>query len=589
MVRHAEDITSVERIAELERTIASLREDSEVAHALLGLSGALAEVRSLEQTLDQACGMVRELLGAERCFSATWIPGQQRFEINSKVGFDDDDSLTGLQALGEDPNGIPLLRRALSERAPLLIGDTVAEGLLTPEEARARRCAAYVGLPLIRWGEEFGGLAVTYPEPRLFTSKEESLARGIARTVGVALANARQFNLLQTLRQFGEKVGSKLSLQRVINEVASGASSLLHGDGAWIYFLDASSRELVVTGHEPIPVEVLTRLDITNELWAPLAMGKAIPITNLEGVAPGAAGPISAVIAPIPGIDTSLLGAVLVLFERSLVLGADDVEALSVLAGQSAMAIDNAQRFERQQRVARSLQQGLLSTEMPELKDCSIGTVYEPAGGDAEIGGDFFDVFDLPDGRVAIAVGDVSGKGAEAAAQTAMAKYMLRAFATRNASPTSALFHLNNALVKSFDDEKFITLLYGVFDPEAYEMTIGRAGHPPPLIYRYDSATVEAIEVPGTMLGCFPDETFDQQVVHLDSGDVFVAYTDGILEARESDRLYGRWRLEKALAHYASSFWVDDLARRLYQDAESFGTIADDTIVFTLGCRVAPK
>ncbi|MDQ3962567.1 MAG: SpoIIE family protein phosphatase [Actinomycetota bacterium] len=588
MVRQAVDITGGERIAELERTIASLREDSEVAHALLGLSGALAEVRSLEQTLDQACAMVRDLLGAERCFSATWIAGQQRFQINSHVGFDDE-GIELMQSLADNPEGLHLLRQALKERTPLLIGDTVRMGAFSPEEAQARRAMAYIGLPLIRWGEEFGGLGITYPEPRVFTSKDEALARGIARTVGVALANARQFVLLQTLRRFGEKVGSKLSLQRVIDEVASGARSLLHGDGAWIYFLDASSRELVATGHHPVPMEVLNRLDITNELWSPLTSGKAIPITNLEEVAPSATGPMSAVIAPIPGIDTTLLGAVLVLFERSLVLGADDVEALSVLAGQSAMAIDNAQRFERQQRVARSLQQGLLSTEMPELKDCSFGAVYEAAGGDAEIGGDFFDVFDLPDGRVAIAVGDVSGKGAEAAAQTAMAKYMLRAFATRNPAPTSALFHLNNALVKSFDDDKFITLLYGVFDPEAYEMTIGRAGHPPPLIYRYDSGTVDAIEVPGTMLGCFPDETFDQQVVHLDSGDVFVAYTDGIVEARESDRLYGRWRLEKALAHYASSFWVDDLARRLYQDAESFGTIADDTIVFTLGCRVAPK
>ncbi|HEV3472357.1 MAG TPA: SpoIIE family protein phosphatase [Actinomycetota bacterium] len=588
MVREAVEITSGERIAELERTITSLREDSEVAHALLGLSGALAEVRSLEQTLDQACAMVRDLLGAERCFSATWIAGQQRFEINSHVGYDED-AIALLHTLSDEPDGLPLLRRALSDRTPLLIGDTVAAGLFTPEEAEMRRCAAYIGLPLIRWGEEFGSLGLTYPEPRQFTSKEEALARGIARTVGVALANARQFNLLQTLRQFGEKVGSKLSLQRVIDEVASGARSLLHGDGAWIYFLDASNRELVVTGHEPLPIEILARLDITNELWAPLAAGRAIPITNLEEIAPSSSGPISAVIAPIPGTESALLGAVLVLFERSLLLGADDVEALSVLAGQSSMAIENAQRFERQQRVARSLQQGLLSTEMPELKDCSFGAVYEPAGGDAEIGGDFFDVFDLPDGRVAIAVGDVSGKGAEAAAQTAMAKYMLRAFATRNPAPTSALFHLNNALVKSFDDDKFITLMYGVFDPESYEMTIGRAGHPPPLIYRFGTGTVDAIEVPGSMLGCFPDETFDQQLVHLDAGDVFVAYTDGIVEARESDRLYGRWRLEKALAHYASSYWVDDLARRLYQDAESFGRIADDTIVFTLGCRVAPK
>ncbi|MDQ4065314.1 MAG: serine/threonine-protein phosphatase, partial [Actinomycetota bacterium] len=290
-----------------------------------------------------------------------------------------------------------------------------------------------------------------------------------------------------------------------------------------------------------------------------------------------------------PGPDHALLGAVLVLFERNLTLGADDVEALSVLAGQSAMAILNAQRFERQQRVARSLQQGLLSTEMPQLADCTLGAVYEPAGGDAEIGGDFFDVFDLPDGRFGIAVGDVSGKGAEAAAQTAMAKYMLRAFAARNAAPSSALYHLNNSLIKSFDDDKFISLVYGVFDPETKEIVIGRAGHPAPLIYRYETRTVEAIEGGGSILGCFPEETFEQETVRLGEGDVFVAYTDGLVEARDGSRLYGRWRLEGALAHYASSFSVAELARRLYQDAQSFGTVGDDTIVFTLGCRVAPK
>ncbi|MGH2807593.1 MAG: GAF domain-containing SpoIIE family protein phosphatase, partial [Actinomycetota bacterium] len=561
---------------------------SEVAHALLGLSGALAEVRSLEDTLQLAVGMVRELLGAERCFSASWIAGRERFEITGHVGFDDPESEERLYTLAHRPGGLPLLRASLKSRAPMLIGDTVGDGVFSVDEAETRRAYAYVGLPLIRWGEEFGVIGLTYPEPRRFTSKEESLARGIARTVGVALANARQFNLLQTLRFFGERVGAKLSLQRVITEVARGARELLHGDGAWIYFLDPSSRSLVVTGHDPLPVEGLAHIDITTEIWSPLAQGKAIPITHVEEVVPHPTGPMSAVIAPIPG-TTSLLGAVLVLFDRNLTLGADDVEALSVLAGQSAMALENAQRFERQQSVARRLQEGLLATDMPTLPDYSFGAVYEPAGGDEEIGGDFYDVFDLPDGRIAIAVGDVSGKGAEAAAQTAMAKYMLRAFATRNSAPSSALFHLNNSLYKSFGEDKFLSLTYGVLDPVTNRMVIGRGGHPAPLVYRYATGTVDAIEPPGSLLGCFEDENYDQATVDLSSGDVFVAYTDGIVEAREGPRLYGRWRLEKALAHYASSFGVDALARRLWEDAKDFGTIGDDTIVLTLGCRVAPK
>jgi GAF domain-containing protein len=565
----------------------SLREDSELANALLGLSGALSEVRSLEQTIDLAVRMVNELMGADRCFAATWIPGQQRFQVTGQVGFEGA-QLDQLYELAELPDGLPLLRQALTQRAPLIIGDTVTQGHLTMNDAKLRTSRAYVGLPLIRWGEEFGGIGLLFQEPRNFTPKDEALARGIARQVGVALANARQFNLLQTLRMFGEKVGSKLSLKEVVTGIVDGARELLSGDAAWVYFLDSSSDSLVAANHLESPVPGLARIDLTNEIWVGLRQGKAVPITNIEDLIESPTGPMSAVIAPIPGSE-GLLGGVLVLFDRSLTLGADDVEALSVLAAQSALAIENAQRFERQQRVARSLQDGLLTTEIPEMGSCTFGAVYEPAGGEAEIGGDFFDVFDLPDGRLAVVVGDVSGKGAEAAAQTAMAKYMLRAFATRNASPSSALFHLNNALLKSFPEDRFMTIMYAVMDPETNQFTIGSGGHPAPLVYRYASSAVEAIEVSGSILGAFEDQSYEQNVFELSEGDVFVAYTDGLVEARNGPKLYGRWRVERSLGHHASSYSVEDLARRIYDDARDFGTVTDDTIVFTLGCKVSPK
>lgn len=588
MVRDAAEVSAVERIAELEHTIRSLREDSEVAHALLGLSGALAEVRSMEETLHLAVRLVPELLGADRCFSATWIATQERFEITAHHGFEPR-MLDRLYTVAAEPDGLSLQREALRTRAPFLIGDTAAEGAFSPEEAELRGTRAYIGLPLVRWGEDFGCLGVGYAAPRRFTAKDEALARGIARTVGVALANARQLRLLQTLRLFGERIGAKLSLRRVVDEVADGARRLLNGDASWIYFVDPPSNSLVVTGAEPLPVEGLGRLDITADIWRPLTQGKAIPITNVEEIIDDPAGPMSAVIAPISGSDSPLLGAVLVLFNRTLPLATEDVEALSVLAAQSAMAIDNAQRFERQHRVARSLQEGLLTTEMPELEDFAVGTVYESAGEASEIGGDFFDVFDLPDGRIGFAVGDVSGKGAEAAAQTAMAKYMLRAFATRNPAPSSALYHLNNALMKSFGEDRFLSVVYAVLDPATKRMVIGRGGHPAPLVYRYQTHGVEAIEAGGILLGCFEDENFEQVPVDLDDGDVFLAYTDGLVEARDETRLYGRWRLEKALGHFASSFSVERLARRLYEDAKEFGTIVDDTVVLTLGRRMAPK
>lgn len=583
------NVSEVERarIQELERVVASLREDSELGNALLGLSGALAEVRSLEQTIDLAVRMVRELMGADKCFVAAWIPGRQSFEVRAHLGFEGE-TLDRLVEVAERDEGLPLLRAALEQRSPLLVGDT-ADTSLAVGDAKAIGARAYVALPLIRWGEVFGGIGLLFESPRDFAAKDEALARGISRQVGAALANARQFNLLQTLRLFGERVGSKLALQAVVHEIVSGARELLSGEDAWVYFLDASTGSLVAAGYSEPPIPALSRIDLTNELWNGLVEGKAVPITNVEQLMDAATGSASAVVAPIPGSDGQPLGGVLVLFQGELTLGADEVEALSVLAAQSALAIENAQRFERQRRVARSLQEGLLTTEMPDLGECSVGAVYEPAGGEAEVGGDFFDVFELPDQRYAIVVGDVSGKGAEAAAQTAMAKYMLRAFATRNPSPSSALFHLNNALYKNFPPDKFMTIMYAVFDPTTNHFMIGSGGHPPPLVYRYGDRSVEPIEVSGGILGAFVDQSFEQESFELGDGDVFVAYTDGLVEARSGPKLYGRWRVEKSLAHHASTMSVEDLARRLYDDAREFGTVTDDTIVFTLGCKVTPK
>ncbi len=234
--------------------------------------------------------------------------------------------------------------------------------------------------------------------------------------------------------------------------------------------------------------------------------------------------------------------------------------------------------------MARSLQAGLLRTDMPVMKTCQMDATYEPASSESDIGGDYYDAFDLPDGRVAMVVGDVSGKGAEAAAHTAMAKYMLRAFAIRNPGPSSVLFHLNNALVQGLDEDKFTTLMYAVLDTETHRCRLALGGHPAPLLYRAEQHAVEAVEAEGSIVGAFPDERFEQVDFDLGPGDTLVAYTDGLIEARRPDGdMYGRERVAQSLLRNAS-LKGRDLTTRIYEDARSFGTVWDDTVVFALSC-----
>ena len=579
--------TSEERLHELERTIESLREDAEVMHVLLGLASALAEVRTVDATLEKAVRMIPEVFSADRCFAARWDEAMGQFDLLAHFGYDQDES-DALVIMCKEGK-LPLLATALRERAPVFSADAAHDARINPDEVEQRQLGALIGIPLLRWGEEFGGIAVEFRAPHAFSNKDVSLARGIARQVAVALANARRFNLLQNLRSFGLKIAdSKLNLASATREVAAGAAELLNADAALVCFLDSQSRTLVLAGHHEAPqavAEQAARIDLTSPPWNGLLEGRTLSLTDLDATLGVEDGPVSAVATSILGTETPVLGAIVLLFNRSFELGPEEADALDVLAAQAATAMENAQRFERQRRVARSLQEALLSTEQPNLEVCEFAAVYEPATTEADVGGDFYDVFELPSGDIAAVVGDVSGKGAEAAALTAMAKYMLRAFAMRDPNPSSVFFHLNNALLQGFTEDRFTTCAYALFDPQARACKVALAGHPPPLIYRRATGKVESLSPQGSILGVFEDSQFAFSEFELQEGDIYVVFTDGLIEARNNGDLYGRERVIESLAKHAPVLPADQLARAIYNDANAFGSIGDDTVVFTFICK----
>ena len=582
-----EGATLEERIARLERALASVQEDARVAHILLGLSSAVADVRTDEQTLEEAVRIVPELFRGERCFAATWDQAAGRFRVRARTGYDTD-AARALDRLAARPDSLPLVAEALREDSPLLIHDTSADARMVAVEAKGRGVGAYVGIPLRGWGDEAGGLVVELARPRCFGPSDESLARGISRQVGVALANARRFHLLRGLRSFGLRVGSRLRLAPVIKEIVAASVELLNAHSSRLYFLDTDKRSYVAAGDHNLPADVADKLNhlvVASAPWSRLHQGEAVVINDLAAELDLGDGLLCAVASPMEGSGREPLGVLIVFFDRSFRLGQEETEALRVASAQAATAIENARRFERQRRVARSLQEGLVSTSMPTFRGCEIKAVYEPASSesDVDVGGDFFDAFELPDGRIALVIGDVSGKGAEAAAQTAMAKYMLRAFATVDPEPEVVLFELNNALLQGLDEDRFTTLAYGVFDPSDGSCRVAIGGHPAPMVLRKDTGEIDQFEHGGMVLGAFEDLEFDGESVKLENGDVVVAFTDGLVEARVGNDLYGRDRVTESLKRH-SSRPPADLVRRLLDDAKAFGSVSDDTVVLALMC-----
>ncbi|WP_407285484.1 SpoIIE family protein phosphatase [Streptomyces sp. BP-8] len=220
------------------------------------------------------------------------------------------------------------------------------------------------------------------------------------------------------------------------------------------------------------------------------------------------------------------------------------------LARRAASSADNAHQFTDRVRLARDLQAGLLPPALPRIPGAGLAASYHPAGEGLDVGGDFYDVFPLPDDRWAFMIGDVCGRGAAAATTTGMVRHTARAAARLLTDPAAVVAAINGALAQSTTEDNFVSLVYGELRRSASGLTLDliRAGHVPPLIRRADG-TVEVIAEPGLLLGIAPDFDGTSCRVDLRPGDSLVLVTDGITEARASDgEFFDEHRLADALA-----------------------------------------
>jgi sigma-B regulation protein RsbU (phosphoserine phosphatase) len=200
----------------------------------------------------------------------------------------------------------------------------------------------------------------------------------------------------------------------------------------------------------------------------------------------------------------------------------------------------------RARGLARTLQQTLIPPAPPDVPGLDVAAAYRPAGNGDEVGGDFYDVFEIGTGDWVVVVGDVCGKGVEAAAVTALARHTLRGAAIR-LPPAQSLDALNDALLAR-DISRFCTVvmlrlrrLNG-----NWSVTISCGGHPQPFLLRARHVPTR-VGVPGSLVGVLDDATFVDQHVPLQPGDALVLYTDGVTEGRRGDEFYGEERLSAAV------------------------------------------
>jgi len=262
----------------------------------------------------------------------------------------------------------------------------------------------------------------------------------------------------------------------------------------------------------------------------------------------------------------------------------EDLRIVMEVARRATVGIAHAELYRERSHIAHTLQRSLLPPRLPEIEGFELAARYRAAGEGFDVGGDFYDAFQTREGW-AFVVGDVCGKGPEAASLTSLARSALRTGAVVASEPSGVLEVANEAVMRERIDDRFLTTLFVKLDPESGTIAVANAGHPPLLVLRA-GGEVEEAESRGPLLGVLPDATFPGDDVVLEPGDSVIAYTDGVLDAGAPDRLLESSALAEVASANAgrSAPEVAEALERLAIDV-SAGAPRDDIAVLVLRRR----
>jgi PAS domain S-box-containing protein len=464
---------------------------------------------------------------------------------------------------------------------------------------------SYLAVPVVsRSGEVLGGLFFGHSEAGVFTAQHVRLVQGVAAPAAIAIDNARLFQAAERERAKAQRLAERLShLQevsarlagaRIVDDVAevvvAHAAAALHAQRAVLYLLDTDGESLELVRSSGIDPRLVERWDVIGRR-ADLPATDALRTRRTVFLGGDAAGvPQGDTLAAVPLLlGDKVFGVAVFGWDEPLRL-TDEAPILEALAGQCAQALERARLYEVERQTARTLQRSLLPPRAPEIPGMEVAAVYRAGDRSVAVGGDFYDVFRLGPNRWGIAMGDVCGRGAQAAARTALVRYTLRAVAASGDGPADALRRLNTAVVAEPDaEDRFCATVFGhvELDRCGAWVTLACAGHPRPVVVRR-AGWIDLRGQPGSLIGLFDEVDVTADRVGLGPGDSLVFFTDGITEARNpaGDQFGDEALSEVLLAN--TDVDARTLANRVRRAAVEFcgGRLDDDVAIMVV--RVPP-
>ncbi|MHC4563650.1 MAG: PP2C family protein-serine/threonine phosphatase [Planctomycetota bacterium] len=368
---------------------------------------------------------------------------------------------------------------------------------------------------------------------------------------------------LSTLYHLTAEFAGQRDLQSVLDTVTHTVVNLFEAKSCTIRLLNEDAQTLVVKAANNIDDENLVRGPIplaeSKIDHEAITTGHVVYIPDLEKDArvlfpdgARAEGLVSALCVPLVYRGRPL-GVIRIYTAEAYIFDRFEYALMSAVAAQAAAAIVNAElqaeairgeTIKRQLRLAGDVQLRMFPRERPSLPGIDVAADYRAC---FELGGDFYDFIDLADGSTGIVVCDVVGKGVRASLLMATIRAALRAHAANIGSVSDVLQRVNSDLCAVTEVADFATLFYGAVDPDGPSITFANAGHPSPLLFR--SGEVIELAASGGMLGVTGEWAWPSRTVDLQTGDVLVAYTDGLTEVLNfDDEAFGQHRVEQAVA-----------------------------------------
>ena len=565
---------------------------SRIEPLLLEVADVVNTTLDLDTTLRRVAELVRKVIDYEIFGILLLNDKTQELYFRFSVGHSHEVADRMRIKVGEGVTGV-----AAQRAEAILVNDVANDPRYISAVPNVR---SEIAVPLIVKNRVIGVIDIESPQPDHFTEEHKRLLTLIASRMAVGIENARlytrisrQAKSLLLLNEIARELTSILNVDELLKRIGELVSRLIDFQMFSILLVDAAGEKL----QHRFSLRFQENIHLKND----------IPIG--KGIVGAAAEQKQAVLVRDVKKDTRYIETnpetrselAVPLIYKDKVIGVLDLEhtkkgfftddhqrTITTLAAQIAIAIENARLYEeigRQERrlerdlaMARELQFRLLPPSRPQLANLEIAAKFSPA---RAIGGDLYDFIKYSQSRMAFVIGDISGKGAPAAIYAALVSGILRSHAPMEPGPAEMLAAVNYSLAERRIDGQFCSLIYSVWDDQNLTLQVANSGLPRP-IYCHKGKT-QFIEATGLPLGLFDDAEYDEFTFQAEPEDLFVFFSDGILDAtNRAGDLFGRTRLEKIISNCADNS-ADSIVKSVFkavaEHAAGVETFDDETVV----------